>query len=291
MSFTGQNSDTNAGLYDFTFREYSPSQGRWVSPDPAGADAADPTTPQSWNRYAYVLNNPMSAIDLEGQDCVYDEGGGDIFVKSGDCYSSSDNGYYVDCDGCIAGAQAVTPFFDPVTGALYFQDASGNSITDANGNGITIEGFAEAIGLHDSVTVTATDPSGPGPIQVYLGSLLSLKDTVTTTKGAWKNGYFGCVFSGGRNETSGKAVATKVAEKVAAETALSRKAATYVARAKFGLTDGRFTAWGKYSKVLVPRAAANIAPWLARANVAAWVYTDAQLARGLTKCSPSGATH
>jgi RHS repeat-associated protein len=65
-SFTGQNSDTNSGLYDFTFREYSPSQGRWVSPDPAGVAVSDPTNPQSWNRYAYVQNQQMTYVDPTG---------------------------------------------------------------------------------------------------------------------------------------------------------------------------------------------------------------------------------
>ena len=54
LSFTGQNQDTVSGLNDFLYREYSPVQGRWISPDPAGLAAVDPTNPQSWNRYAYV---------------------------------------------------------------------------------------------------------------------------------------------------------------------------------------------------------------------------------------------
>jgi RHS repeat-associated protein len=62
-SFTGQNADTSSTLYDFTFREYSPSQGRWVSPDPARLAVANLSAPQSWNRYAYVLNDPLRAID------------------------------------------------------------------------------------------------------------------------------------------------------------------------------------------------------------------------------------
>lgn len=41
LSFTGQNPDTFASLHDFQFREHSPAQGRWFSPDPAGMAAAD----------------------------------------------------------------------------------------------------------------------------------------------------------------------------------------------------------------------------------------------------------
>jgi RHS repeat-associated protein len=65
-SYTGQNSDTTSSLYDFTFRENSPSQGRWVSPDPSGTAAVDPANPQTWNRYAYVMNNPLTSIDPLG---------------------------------------------------------------------------------------------------------------------------------------------------------------------------------------------------------------------------------
>ena len=67
------NENQSGSLEDFTFRRYSPVQGRWISPDPAGMGAADPTNPQSWNRYAYVMNNPLSNIDPLGlQDCTMD---------------------------------------------------------------------------------------------------------------------------------------------------------------------------------------------------------------------------
>jgi RHS repeat-associated protein len=65
-SFTGQNSDTTATLYDFPFREHSPTQGRWISPDPAGLGVVDPTNPQTWNRYGYVMNNPLGFVDPLG---------------------------------------------------------------------------------------------------------------------------------------------------------------------------------------------------------------------------------
>lgn len=96
----GDGRSTNT-TYWFPERQYRSSQGRWLTPDPAGTDAVDPTNPQSWNKYAYVLNHPMSAIDPQGLDCMYDNGNGTYNSKTGDCVRESDNGFYVDCDGCI----------------------------------------------------------------------------------------------------------------------------------------------------------------------------------------------
>ena len=79
LAFTDENQDTVAGgwatnLYDFMLREYRPAQGRWTSPDPAGLSAVDPTNPQTWNRYAYAGNNPLSVIDPLGLYCMWDDG-------------------------------------------------------------------------------------------------------------------------------------------------------------------------------------------------------------------------
>ena len=75
-SFTGQDQDTvqgNAatGIYDFLFRKYDPAAGRWLSPDPSGWDATSQDTPQSLDRYAYSLNNPLILTDPNGLSCVY----------------------------------------------------------------------------------------------------------------------------------------------------------------------------------------------------------------------------
>jgi RHS repeat-associated protein len=66
LSFTGQNKDTLWLQYDFPSRQYVPKQGRWISPDRAGLAAVNPVDPQSWNRYAYVRNGPLAAIDPTG---------------------------------------------------------------------------------------------------------------------------------------------------------------------------------------------------------------------------------
>lgn len=65
-SFTGQEQNTSSTHYDFMFRKYHPVSSRWVSPDPAGLAAVDPTEPQSWNRYAYLSNAPLDKLDLLG---------------------------------------------------------------------------------------------------------------------------------------------------------------------------------------------------------------------------------
>jgi RHS repeat-associated protein len=100
--FTGKERDTESGLDNFTARYFTSSMGRFMSPDPYNAGAFL-DGPQTWNAYSYVVNNPLNAIDPNGLDCVYLNEGGDKVqeVKSGDCRSETDNGYYV--NGTIQG--------------------------------------------------------------------------------------------------------------------------------------------------------------------------------------------
>ncbi len=66
LKWTGHEQDSESGLYHFLFRNYSPLENRWLSPDPAGWAAADPVNPQSWNRYSYALSTPCTATDPLG---------------------------------------------------------------------------------------------------------------------------------------------------------------------------------------------------------------------------------
>jgi RHS repeat-associated protein len=52
--------------YWATERRYRANQGRWLTPDPAGVAAVDASNPQSWNRYSYVQNSPLSQTDPRG---------------------------------------------------------------------------------------------------------------------------------------------------------------------------------------------------------------------------------
>ncbi|HEV2348770.1 MAG TPA: RHS repeat-associated core domain-containing protein [Terriglobia bacterium] len=65
------------------FRYYDSSQGRWLSPDPAGLAAVDLTNPQSLNRYAYVMNSPTNLTDPLGlcnipSSATAESGGGQL---------------------------------------------------------------------------------------------------------------------------------------------------------------------------------------------------------------------
>ncbi|MCC6589862.1 MAG: RHS repeat-associated core domain-containing protein [Bryobacterales bacterium] len=58
-----ENAET--GLDYFGARYFSSAQGRFTSPDPL-LNSGRPWLPQSWNRYAYSLNNPLRFIDPDG---------------------------------------------------------------------------------------------------------------------------------------------------------------------------------------------------------------------------------
>jgi RHS repeat-associated protein len=63
--FTGKERDAESGLDNFGFRYNSSSLGRFMSPDPFMASGRV-ENPQTWNRYAYALNNPLRFIDPLG---------------------------------------------------------------------------------------------------------------------------------------------------------------------------------------------------------------------------------
>lgn len=57
--FAGLESDTESFTDHAQFRQYAELQGNWMSPDPYDG-SYDITNPQSFNRYSYVLNKPIS---------------------------------------------------------------------------------------------------------------------------------------------------------------------------------------------------------------------------------------
>lgn len=72
--FTGYERDSETGLDHAGVRRYSPFHGRFLSPDPA-LESMVALSPQSWNRYAYVLNNPLRFMDPQGELWTLNTGG------------------------------------------------------------------------------------------------------------------------------------------------------------------------------------------------------------------------
>lgn len=74
--FTGKERDAETGLDYFDARYYSSNLGRFMSPDWSAKEEPIPYAklddPQSLNLYAYVRNNPLVGLDLDGHkplDC------------------------------------------------------------------------------------------------------------------------------------------------------------------------------------------------------------------------------
>jgi RHS repeat-associated protein len=61
--FTGEQWDASAGLVYLRARYYSPEVGRFISKDPFPGHA---DSPQSFNHWVYVQNNPILAVDPSG---------------------------------------------------------------------------------------------------------------------------------------------------------------------------------------------------------------------------------
>jgi len=152
LHFTSQEQDAGSGDVHFPFRYYSGTMARFLTPDPAGLAAVDPTNQQSWNLYAYVLNNPLSYIDPLGLDCIYTNDDGSVdHVVDGDCDSPTDNGYYVD-GRILGGIGGINTYLQGPENTLNFY-----ILGQANPTSLCISDCTGAIG---SASDTFTDPNG-----------------------------------------------------------------------------------------------------------------------------------
>ena len=77
----------------------------------------------------------------------------------------------------------------------------------------------------------------------------------------------------------------KVAEEAAVQTVEHTSAPEVAAGAVYHLTDKRFTAWGKYSKVLVPRAATSIRLAAEKVNLAGWAVFELEAGMAIYSCA------
>jgi RHS repeat-associated protein len=147
--------DSGSNTYHTMNREYSPTQGRWLTPDPAGLAAVDPSNPQTWNRYAYVTNNPVSNTDPTG---LCDDGSGDD--GSGDCGGdgSGGNGGGDGSGGGPGGGDPGGPVSsEPVSGAAEPPPGDCSGLCGVSGDGSSLG--SDSFGI-----VSPTNDLGPGDV-------------------------------------------------------------------------------------------------------------------------------
>jgi RHS repeat-associated protein len=288
LSFTGKRQDTVAGLYDFPAREYS-YQGRWPSPDPAGLAAVDISNPQSWNRYAYVMNDPMDYVDplgldsFKGDDCPWDAscepGRGGIGFGFGIGGGGRGGG-----GGSHPGASnAAPPVTSPGSPPWAFCDPNISVACGPAGfcdPGIDLNcGLSwDVFGMAPAIRVTVWDTASDASFAVNLMNNLNTGDAV---RWAWDKGYYSCV----AKDVAGFPAFTKGVEEAGEKTLKNPTVGRKIAGTWYHITDKRFTAWGKYSTKLVPAGAAKIANFVEKASPYGWLYFEGEVGKALGSCT------
>ena len=198
-SYTGQDQDTVSNLYDFPARRQSPSQGRWISPDPSGRAAVRLTNPQSWNRYAYVNNNPLRLVDPKGlDDCASDEGdlgcgdsGGDGGDGSGDGSGDNSGGCDPTVDANCGGdnSSGCDPTVDPTCGDNQNPPCVmvGAGI-DNNMDNATLGAYSASSGAAITFPYDSSVPDTPGALDGTAGGVMNGLNSVTDQAAGLSNG-------------------------------------------------------------------------------------------------------
>jgi RHS repeat-associated protein len=133
--FASMTGDFDSGiLFDTPNREFAQSQGRWISPDPAGA---------GWNQYAHVTN-PNSAIDPSGLFAWYDGAygigdtlRGEVTGTAGGCSSSCQLAGGVSYGNSSVGADSTAADQEAEFGWIGGLSVYGPTVTDNGGQPIS----------------------------------------------------------------------------------------------------------------------------------------------------------
>jgi RHS repeat-associated protein len=136
--YTGQILDDDTGLYYYNFRYYDPQLARFIQPDDIIPDLANP---QSYNRYSYVLNNPLRFTDPTGHsdddldDIPLTVGGAHAMLRQQQSAASAQlyNKSGTEMKGVAATGRAIAEI-NPVVGAFNgtYEAVSGKDAIDSN---------------------------------------------------------------------------------------------------------------------------------------------------------------
>jgi RHS repeat-associated protein len=156
QKFVGYERDSETGLDFAEARYYANIQGRFTSVDPLIASAR-PIEPQSWNRYAYCLNNPLRIIDPDGED--YDDLEGKRKKLIDDYYAEQARN----------GKKTVKEIYDalPEDAKLHYEGITNalekTTLTDSNGKVVgTLLDLVGGLDSGQADAIRGKHPSGKG---------------------------------------------------------------------------------------------------------------------------------
>jgi RHS repeat-associated protein len=189
--------DAETSLDHTQFRQYTSQLARWMTPDPAGLAAVDPGNPQSWNRYAYVLNNPMNLVDPTGlgscEHMLFDDAscfGGQgpiVFGPSMTCYQD-----YVptDCSQILAG---ISSGGTGGTGAVPVWTPSGCVSADGMPGSTCYPGFWSIVtfSIPAGSDTSSGNTSGGSTIGSVIGNVVSTVGTGLKKVGSCAADHYG----------------------------------------------------------------------------------------------------
>jgi hypothetical protein len=265
-----------------------------MSPDPdnGGAEIA---FPQSWNAYAYVLNKTLIYVDPSGRDCVYlnDAGNGldgpqaiDRESSRGECVDTGGVWF----DGTINSNSVRT---DPGSDWVFAEgvdvgDMGTNAQYSCGGAACgqdALTSFTDSIAGGSPTVVTDNSDALSPSAAAILGQVYRDARVVSDASEVAACAAAGFVLG----KSGASPLVTHTVVEGAAKGLENPKTATFAARAYHTATDARFTAGGKFSKVLVPRTAAALHPVLAgvgkKLNVAGWVYSGYEAVQVARECA------
>ena len=151
--FDGTDNQFSYAYWDTPAREQDPVSGRWVSPDPSGRQAVNPSNPQTWNRYSYAGNNPVSRFDPTGLDDLIDDpiagGAGGAIVDPATVVGILD---FLDNELFGPSLDAGYTISDTVDYSLDTGQALGSSLTAVQGDYILNAGTGQMIGQMPSAS-------------------------------------------------------------------------------------------------------------------------------------------
>jgi RHS repeat-associated protein len=271
LKFTSYERDAESGN-DYALARFDVNRlGRFLTPDLVAGAVANP---QSLNRYAYVQNDPVNLSDPSG-----------AFVAP-QIYSLMR----------LLGTPNFGSLFDEfdlLQIPVYAKSAAGYPGTAQPATGSsswTVQTAETPLGPGIRGTLTQASPGVTTGLPAnnfnwwgaFASNLFSWRNAKQAQIDAWNKGYYKCL----GKKTAGGAAAPVVTHAVGvAATNAAESGASTIAGAYYHFTDGRFTAWGKYSQVLVPNLAPKIATAAKVLDVAGWAYFDYELANAISECS------